>query len=653
MIRRLLLTGALLCASMAVSAPVTAQPNRPEADAPLSPEVMEDVLEAAERSGQYNAVVMTAEHAYATLPADGDRFGAAQRMLVLYKYDANAKMREASEMARRNRVVDRIYGEGARAAPANRKFELDYYYATYLNASHQVGRSMPLFRSVLADANSASDPSIRFRAFVQYASNYLDMGQPLPAGVILGRARDYIATLPAPAMHQARLQMMTMEMSQRLAVGDEDGVRALWREEAAVLAGADIDDATRVRAGLAAIHYLNRVGDGAGAQAAQQVVARARPRSGQARREIDYALACMPIVDPGDPTAFAADPTYEEKFDGCDELNSVAALQGQMRYAPGYVFELQGKDQRAAALYQTAVDAAERARDSFPVEQRGEFFAGRWQPAYGGLLRVSARAAERRAGGDLVNFYDALIASERARARQFGDQQGETADFGTTIAWARFMDQMAPGHVIVVIASQERHLVVLGFNKTRQRAVVKPLGATMLNARAEWLHRMLKDKSSDPAVLARELDAFSRDTLGEVRELLAGAQRVTIIADGAMTRIPFGLFTAADGGPPLIAGAEVSSALSLRSLRAAPAAASGAGLFGVGDPVFPLPPAPVDYPQDRLLEDARGSRTFGVRDGLLFLEPLPFSRREAVDVAAAFEPAARASLANADALQRP
>lgn len=596
-------------------------------------------------------------------------------------------------------AVEVLYAESRRLAPANMRGQVDAVMASYLHASNRTGRAKELYHSALTDSEFLKDPVNEYYALVQLAGDYLDQGQTENADTVLERARAAVARMSQQERRQARSQMIPMEMSLRITQGEPEAVGLLWDElkqnlegqnlvtflsrgasaytgrsgsascTASMMCGGRYQDAfARQSTALAAIFYLNQIRDIGRAKEAERIIRESAATLAQAipgpsglsnsmKKEVmAAAIDCIFVLGAGDPVSLAADPGYSDKYANCSSVVDLPVMTEQMRMTPARTFELRGgENNRALTLYSEMIEVAEGVRDSFSTVDRTDFFSGRWRPAYAGIIRIHAReaAASPKAYYD---FTMALIASERARARQFGDLTGGNASFGESKEMLDFMFSLPTGTAVVVQTSQDNELVTLGFNRDTGKfaASVQPITASQLDRRVTELVAVVsKPNPDDPSVLPvnRALDLFSHDMLGPTRELLKDATRIIVLTDGALTRLPFGLYTATDGGDPLAVSAEITYALSLRSLRSPIAESDATGFFGAGDPVFPAVHPTAGFTQSQILQTVRSSGATRVEGDAALFNPLRFSRQEISDIAATFDAAAADRLADGQAME--
>lgn len=591
-----------------------------------------------------------------TAPAN-DRVEAYLGAIEGFAYDANF----LGDWSRgpTDAFVEQLYEEARRIAPAEMRGKVDYVMGNYLNTVNRTGRAKELLQSALSDPVFSVNPEDEFYALVQVAAAYLDQGQASNADIILNRAKAAIVRMPPAKRNEARLKMTPMEMSLRIAQGNPSAVRALWDEESEILKDRHLAKITKRQAAGAAIFYLNQISDRDRAKEAERITRanlggreRIDGLRGLTQNDVDNLVVdCMQVLYSGDPVSLAADPSYKDAFDLCLDLGmDLPAMQGQMQIAPARVFELKGENNRALELYEKAIEVAEAARGSFDTGERSEFFTGRWRPAYAGILRIHAREAASSPTAYYA-FTLAMIAAERSRARQFGDLTGDNASFTGSKEMLDFLRSLPKGTAVVVQTSQDDELVVMSYFGGRYAAAVLPISANQLDIRVSQVQALISDPASDVEEVERAVDGLSRDTLGPTRALLKDATHIIVLADGALTRFPFGLFTVTDGGDPLAVSADITYALSLRSLRSPVAASDATGFFGAGDPAFPaIRPAP-GFTQSQMFETARSAAAIRIEGETALFSPLHYSRREVSEIATTFDAGAADKLADGQALE--
>lgn len=584
----------------------------------------------------------------------GDAMPAKQRVeayLEAIEECVNAIYRNGD---RQDRLVEVLYAESLRLAPPELIGQTHNKMARYLNVTERPGPAKKLFQAALADPYFVKNADHEATVLVQLANAYMDQGQISNADAMIQRAEAAIARLQQPTRDRARLNLVTTAMSLRMAQQNPKAVAALWDQLRDILRNRNIDSFEKMSVALATLAYLNQIRDVDRAAQAERILRDNFDTSGfgvprSMRKEVEAAvIKCMLILATGDPITLAKDPTFSEQYQKCEGID--ASILREMRITPARAFELRGNDNDALRIYQEAIDMAEGIRGSFETDERAEFFGGRWRPAYAGVLRIHARAA----AAIPTAYYDltmALLASERARARQFGDLSGGNEPFTGSKEMLDFLRSLPEGTAVVVQTSQDQELVVMSYYAGRYAADVLPMSASQLDKRVTETAALVSDTASDVEDVERSLDALSRDTLGATRALIKDARRIIVLTDGALTRIPFGLFTTTDGGDPLAVTTEITYALSLRSIRTPMVASAATGFFGAGDPVFPSVRPAAGFTLQQVAADANTASVLRMSGETAVFDQLPYTRREIIDVAATFDADAGAKLEDAQAVE--
>lgn len=290
----------------------------------------------------------------------------------------------------------------------------------------------------------------------------------------------------------------------------------------------------------------------------------------------------------------------------------------------GDAHERAGRSAQALENFETAIGYYERARASYPIASRASFFrSAPVRKAYWGPIRLHAREAQ--ASG--ARFFDALSASERIRARQFG----ETVDpQGGARAEASVLERLANGlpaaTAVVSIVAMDDELVLLGFDRTRRFARVLPIGRDALADLTQPILDSLADPTSNIASLERRLlDLSTRLFLG-AEDLLRDKTRLIVLPDGALAALPFSLLSVDTGRyRPFVLQGQVEVVPALR-LLGRPAltvqAPAGKTLLALADPKYPA-----SYSPDELAAANARLVLRGRIAGLNF-SPLPETRTE-------------------------
>ncbi len=200
-----------------------------------------------------------------------------------------------------------------------------------------------------------------------------------------------------------------------------------------------------------------------------------------------------------------------------------------------------------------------------------------------------------------------------------------------------------PGTLALSYSIGKDHAVL--FAVTREgglRVKILPVGEERLRRDVESFLESARQPVSDDgdagaAALARSL---YQTLVGPVDDLVARSERVLILPDGPLHRLPFGaLVRGSEGrGHYLIEWKPLHTALSLTvygALRAArreparPAASAAAQVVAFGDPHYPQAPAAGQQARDPIRRDLRNSHWTA----------LPYSRREVERIAEAYSAA--------------
>ena len=326
-----------------------------------------------------------------------------------------------------------------------------------------------------------------------------------------------------------------------------------------------------------------------------------------------------------------------EAFAECIRLRAEIKSSPHQGLYQAYARALEGAGRLAPAIenYTRSIDLIENVRASYSVSERAMFFNNSLlRRPYWGLIRAMAKRAA--ASGGETDFFAAVRATERIRARQFGDllDQDSLEELSAARLGA-FASAMDPDTVVLDYVLTDSTIVILAFKKDDRKAVVIPYDRGDFNDRLANIAGMLADPGSAVPKINEELLKISETLLGPVRSLLAGGRRVIALQDGMMNIVPLGLLSAEAGRyRPLIEDMTIRVVPSLRFIigRAArPAPAPTSGLFAVADPVFKKSITIAGLSGEELRAVTRGDAY------LKYFQPLPGTRAEVEAITRAFK----------------
>jgi CHAT domain-containing protein len=255
----------------------------------------------------------------------------------------------------------------------------------------------------------------------------------------------------------------------------------------------------------------------------------------------------------------------------------------------------------------------------------------RWTPKAG----EEAREALHRELSRLRRERDEIAAEIRkASPRLAALRQPQPLDLA---AAQKVLD---PGTLALSYSVGEKQTALFALTREgRLRVKVLPVGEKRLRQDTERFLEKVKQPTVDPEAvdLAR---ALYRKLISPVADLVGKSQRVLILPDGPLHRLPFGALRRDPGGrrqflaewKPLHAALSLTVYGALRASRGEPtqtAATGTAQLAAFGDPRYPKDLAQSGESRDPL------RRTLGVLRGFHWA-PLPYSRREVERIAAAY-----------------
>lgn len=295
----------------------------------------------------------------------------------------------------------------------------------------------------------------------------------------------------------------------------------------------------------------------------------------------------------------------------------------------GTALEKSGRADPALARYEDAIRVTETTRSSYSVADRAAIFGNPvFREPYWGRIRILAeRASRTRSAND---FFTALGATERIRARQFGEllfgDGGNAAD--GDIAPARlqgFASQLGEDTVAIGYTLMTDRVIILAFTRTDQMTASVPLDGNGFAAELAEVHKRLANPRSPVAEIERDLLGISRTLIAPVAAFIAGKRQIMVLQDGALNMVPFGLISARpDAYEPLLQQSVIRVLPSLRieQQRRATASAARRSIFALGDPAFaPAAPATI-LSRGEIAAVSRGSPY------LQYFTRLPGTRRE-------------------------
>ena len=255
----------------------------------------------------------------------------------------------------------------------------------------------------------------------------------------------------------------------------------------------------------------------------------------------------------------------------------------------GLALEELGDLDEAKNAFEEAIATAEKVRGSYTISQRAGFFRSTVaRAAYWGLIRTTAKQAV--ATGEEEDFWAALHATERIRARQLGDILKAEGHQGLTIQKLKKLPQQLGAETVLLdYILTDTALVLIAVTQDQHQVVVTPYNKQALTAQLQAVAQTLANPRSPLKSLQQELQALSQVLLTPVADLVEGKAQVIVLPDGALNLIPFDLLTLHPPEyRPLIRDQKVWVASSLRLFQAQQQVKSSGneGIFAVGDPIY-------------------------------------------------------------------
>ncbi len=314
----------------------------------------------------------------------------------------------------------------------------------------------------------------------------------------------------------------------------------------------------------------------------------------------------------------------------------------------GAIYEAGGDSTSAVRVYRASIEGFERTRSSFPVAERAAFFRqGVSRRPYWGLIRTLAGRAST--SGNNADFLTALHATERIRARQFGELADPDApDLVTLDDLQRLQRGLDPDAVVLNYIVTDESIVLNAFTHDRWRTKVIPFARDGFRARIRLIVTRLADPHSGTSDFEPLLLELSRVIITPVADLIGDRSQVLVLTDGELNLVPFGLWSLdPQSYRPLIQLKTVSALPSLRFLVRPHDGAQRAvdGLFALADPVYPDPSMVGEVPATVIRAVTRSD---GFRS---YFAPLPETRSEVEAISSLLPTQMKTLLLGSEALE--
>jgi CHAT domain-containing protein/tetratricopeptide (TPR) repeat protein len=306
---------------------------------------------------------------------------------------------------------------------------------------------------------------------------------------------------------------------------------------------------------------------------------------------------------------------------GAASARDRALLEGQLLTLLGQIREQAGDLDGAASLFERDIARFETIRAAIPVQERAAFFRSAGRVPWEGLVRVRTRQLLATGGGEALDRL--LQATDGMRARQLRELAG---DGTATVSAATLRSAMGKNAVIVSVANAGHEISVVVIGPRTAKAAIVATSPQALDARLADVTATVANAKPAGAELAQ----LGAALLGPVARELAGAQRIAIVADGALASFPVELLVV--GGRPLGQHATIAYAPSLSFLARSTPRQHDDRLYAFGDPTYGKAPASIGY------LDAAESRSLQRGSAMLSVfAPLPETRSEVLAIAELFE----------------
>ncbi|HWB74145.1 MAG TPA: CHAT domain-containing protein [Nannocystaceae bacterium] len=307
---------------------------------------------------------------------------------------------------------------------------------------------------------------------------------------------------------------------------------------------------------------------------------------------------------------------------GAGSARDRAILESQLLTLLGKIRERADDLDGAAELYERDVARFEQIRAAIPIEERAMFFRGQGRVPAEGLVRVRMRQYAKQ--GDEAALDRLLAATDNMRARQLRELAGERT---TEVSAAAVRRTLGDGAVVLSLSLAGDEISVVAIGSRTAKAAIVALAPGELDERLVRTTAAIAKRQPASAELVR----LGQQIFGAVAGELAGAQRIIVVAEGALASFPVELLVV--GGRALGERATIAYAPSLSFLARATPHRADDRFYAFGDPSYGPPPTTVGY------LDAAESRAISER-GSSFLSAfkrLPETRSEVLAIAELFD----------------
>ena len=537
----------------------------------------------------------------------------------------------------------RYYAEALRRAgrDGTRRARATNALALFYSKSNRNGQAVIYFREALRFWRASGDRFQVIKGYHDLGTVFSDQGERALSlyyrRKALAEARTYyrIGTSPAPGQQWVTYgDFLTGYADQISSSGAKAELERIWSTYRKVSDGYYQVKAIAYRK---MAEYFAISGDTARARQlfneGSRIWRGERARATSIATKVDTDYTCLEArIELAEERYRRAEQLYAACLKGFESLGLAMNSAGYARWAESQ--EAIGALDKAAQNFRRGITLLERARSSFSVAERAAIFSNpSFRVPYWGLIRAQAKRA--RGSGAPEDFFAAVQATERIRARQFGELLGEKeSDRVTASRFRDFAARLPADTVVLDYILMDRTIVVLAFTRTRTEIALIRYDRRVFNQRARDIARRLGDPNSSVPEINRRLRRIGDILLGPVRPLLAGKRRVLLLQDGTMNLIPFGLFSESETGyRPMIEDKIIQVVPSLRFLvrTSERRAASGTrGLFAVGDPAYKGSYSAAGLSQEEMQQVSRGSAY------LKYFARLPGTRKEVRGIGALF-----------------
>ena len=296
----------------------------------------------------------------------------------------------------------------------------------------------------------------------------------------------------------------------------------------------------------------------------------------------------------------------------------------------GLALEKSGDCGGAVEFLSRSVEIFEQLRNSFEINSRTQVLSGQILESYWGLCRTAAK--HYLATRNLNDFFSALLASRKLRARQFGELLGVNSNIESSLDQTQH--QLAEKELLISIVTTNEAVIVFLVSKKSADLKVITIDSYRFNELLNRTRTNLASYAENDSL--DNLLQLSKIIIEPIREVLQGYDKLTVIPDGLLTGIPFAALSKSPVSySPLLLNWEISYTPSISYLteqRRRPDKTYDDTILALADPLIQLQSQPEEHYTDSLALYKRAVDAFGL------FTPLPETRKEIENIVSLFPP---------------